>query len=91
MTTMVFNYEKLDRGFNPKLLKSLLSKVKEVDPDAIVRDVMNDTENKKVVIYIMMTGLLAIPEIYEYFYRVLSDYGFRNLSPSNEECMHIMA
>ena len=75
----------------PRIAFELLNEVKEVDPDAIVRDVMNDTENKKVVIYIMMTGLLAIPEIYEYFYRVLSDYGFRNLSPSNEECMHIMA
>ena len=90
MTTVIFNYEKLDRSFNPKLLKGLLSKVKDVDPDAIVRDVMNDSENKKVVIYIMMTGLLAVPEIYDYFYRVLSDYGFRNLSPANEDCIHIM-
>lgn len=88
MTTIALNYEKLERICNVKALKNMLSKVSEVDPDAHVQDVINDTENKKLIVYILMTGLLAMPEIYKFFYKVLSDYGFKGLSPA-EDCMRI--
>lgn len=88
MTTFVLNYEKLERICNPKTLKNMLSKVTEIDPDAHLEDVINDTENKQVIIYILMTGLLEIPEIHRFFYKALSDYGFKGLSPA-KDCMRI--
>lgn len=91
ITTIIFNYEKIEQNCNIKILKTLLSKVSEIDSDANIHDVIHDAENKRIMIYILMTGLLAIPEIYQFFYKVLTEYGFRNISPFKEGRIHAMA
>ena len=79
-----FNYEKLNRTYNAKALKNVLSKVNNIDFDANVREVINDLENKRVIIRMLITGPILMPEIHDFFYKNLIDYGFEDVSPADD-------
>ena len=83
-TTVVFDYEKLDRTYNARMLKNMLSKVNAIDSDANVRDVINDSESKKIFIRMDVTGPLIMPDIYMFFDNTLSEYGFKGITLSDE-------
>jgi len=85
MTAMLFTYEELTNKLNLKFLHNQLSKVHDiVDPDATVDSVSVDKDKKVIEIYIKMTGLLDVPAIYQYFTKVLSEYGFEGAMPRRQ-------
>lgn len=86
---VVFRYTEISNHVNIKTLKRRLSLVNRIDPDVLVRDVRIDNDNKIVIIHISFTGLIAIPEIYQYFLKVLSEHGFKELDICNNFCRFV--
>lgn len=79
-TGVLFKYDKINRSCNKNTLLNRLSGVQTIDSHASVEDVLIDYDGKTVLIILVMTDLIDVPEIYSYFYKVLSEFGFKNVS-----------
>lgn len=79
-TGFAFRYDEINRSCNKTLLLNRLSRVLDVDPHALVDDIKIDYDKKTIFIIITMTELLDVPEIYRYFLKVLSEFGFKNVT-----------
>ncbi len=79
-TGFAFRYDEINRSCNKTLLLNRLSRVLSVDPHALVDDIKIDYDKKTIFIIITMTELLDVPEIYRYFLKVLSEFGFKNVT-----------
>ena len=82
---MLFKYDELNRNYNIKSLKMRLASVSRVDPNVHVHDLKVDTDNKTITIYMQLTDLIGVPEVFRYFIKVLSEFGFTNARPINTE------
>ena len=79
-TGVVFRYDDINRSCHKGTLLNRLSRVQNVDPNAIVDDVVVDFDKKTILIVLTMMDLLDVPEIYRFFQKVLSEFGFKNVS-----------
>lgn len=79
-TGFAFKYDEINRTCNKNVLLNRLSRVLSVDPHALVDDINIDYNKKRIFIIITMTELLDVPEIYRYFLKVLSEFGFKNVT-----------
>lgn len=77
---MVFKYKKVASSMDRKQLESRISQVKVIDTEAMVEDVIIDTETKIIIIYLIITGLIDMAGINKYIIEVLSDSGFENIT-----------
>ena len=76
-----FRYDEINRSCNKTVLRNRLSRVLSVDPHAIVDEVIIDYDKRTILIIVIMNDLLDVPEIYHFFQKVLSEFGFKNVIP----------
>lgn len=84
-TAFAFKYDEFNRVCNKSLLQKHLTRVNSIDSSAFFDDVNIDFENKTITIVVMMIDLLDVPEIYRFFKKVLSEFGFKNVSVITED------
>lgn len=71
-----FHYTANSRPYQKEKLDYRLKKVSVVDENVIVRDTHIDEANKEVMILSILSNKISIPDVYRYFAKVLSEFGF---------------
>lgn len=78
-TMFVFNYEENSRPYQEKRIFDRLQKVRVVEPCIIVEDVHIDEQNKEIKIFTRLMSKISVPDVYHYFEKKLSEFGFVGL------------
>lgn len=78
-TMFVFNYEENSRPYQEKRIFDRLQKVCVVEPCIIVEDVHIDEQNKEIKIFTRLMSKISGPDVYHYFEKTLSEFGFVGL------------
>ena len=78
-TMFVFNYEENSRPYQEKRIFDRLQKVRVVEPCIIVEDVHIDEQNKEIKIFTRLMSKISVPDVYHYFEKTLSEFGFVGL------------
>lgn len=82
---MPFKYELINRNYSLKSLKTQIASVERIEPNAHVQDVRIDTNERVLIILLQLTDRINVPEVYHYFIKVLSEFGFVNVVPIDAE------
>ena len=78
-TMFVFNYEENSRSYQGKRIFDRLQKVRAVEPCIIVDYVHIDEQNKEIKIFTRLISKISVPDVYRYFEKALSEFGFVGL------------
>lgn len=78
-TMFVFNYEENSRPYQVKRIFDRLQKVRVVESCIIVEDVHIDEQNKEIKIFTRLMSKISVPDVYHYFEKTLSEFGFVGL------------
>lgn len=78
-TMFVFNYEENSMPYQEKRIFDRLQKVRVVEPCIIVEDVHIDEQNKEIKIFTRLMSKISVPDVYHYFEKKLSEFGFVGL------------
>ena len=79
-TGVLFKYDEIKRSCHKSTLINRLSRVQSIESHATVDDVIIDYDKKNILIVLIMTDLIDVPAIYSFFQKVLSEFGFKNVS-----------
>ena len=77
---IAFKYEELGNTCNTKILQKRLSEVYMLEPNAHIEHIAIDRNKKIINIYLIITDKISIPEVYHFFYKKLSEFGFKNIT-----------
>ena len=73
------NYEENSRPYQVKRIFDRLQKVRVVESCIIVEDVHIDEQNKEIKIFTRLMSKISVPDVYHYFEKTLSEFGFVGL------------
>lgn len=79
-TVVALEFESISRPYQKEKIFNRLQKVSSIDFDVRVDDIHIDEEKKYVAIFIVLENRISIPDVYNYFIKVLSEYGFTKVS-----------
>lgn len=82
-TVVALEFESISRPYQKEKIFNRLQKVSLIDFDVRVDDVHIDEEGKYVAIFIILENRISFPNIFNYFIKVLSEYGFTKVSVMN--------
>lgn len=79
-TVVALEFESISRPYQKEKIFNRLQKVSSIDFDVRVDDIHIDEEKKYVAIFLVLENRISIPDVYNYFIKVLSEYGFTKVS-----------
>lgn len=69
-------YDLISRPYQKEKLLKRLQKVSFIDSDITIRDIIIEEQGKEIFIFVVLSNKIAMPEVYNFFIKVLSEYGF---------------
>ena len=79
-TLALFKYEEIVNPCNTSILYRRLSEVQMIEPNTHIDHIHLDKEKKTISIYLIITDPIGVPEVYQCFYKKLSEFGFKNVT-----------
>ena len=77
-----FRYDEFKRSCNQTILLNKLSHVQNIEPNVSVDDIIIDFDQKTISIILIITDLIDIPAVFNFFSQTLSEFGFKNPLPN---------
>lgn len=90
-TVVILEFDSISRPYQKEKIFNRLQKLNSIDFDVYVYDIHIDERKKYVAIYVVLSNIISIPTLYNYFIKVLSEYGFTKVSilESNQLKAHL--
>lgn len=79
-TLAAFRYEEKLNSCNTRLLRKHLSEVQTIDPNTYIESIEIDEDRKTIMVYLFITDPIGVPEVYQFFYKKFSEFGFKNVT-----------
>lgn len=79
-TVVVLGFDSISRPYQKEKIFNRLQKLNSIDFDVNVYDIHIDERRKYVAIYVIMSNIVSIPDVYNYFIKVLREHGFTKIS-----------
>ncbi len=77
-----FKYEGLSHQTSPKSIMNRLSSINNfIDGFIEVDDIHIDRNDNTISVYLLVSDTIHMPEVYQHCYKILSECGFKNVSP----------
>lgn len=73
-----FAFSTISQPYQKKKLLSKLQTVTLMEPNVRVQNISVDLDEKNVLVYLVLYGRIPIPDIYNFFLKILKEYGFVN-------------
>ena len=89
LSSVALTFDNVKNEVNIKNLINRLSDVRKVDSDVSALDVRYEENDKLVLIVMELTGPIAVPEVYQFYIKVLSEFGFTNVHIIKNHTQHI--
>lgn len=73
-----FAFSTISQPYQKEKLLSKLQTVTLMEPNVRVQNISVDLDEKNVLVYLVLYGRIPIPDIYNFFLKILKEYGFVN-------------